>query len=119
MIGVILWRDVADSKSVIWCEDQGDLVFFDGLNDSVQPEVLLDVGDVVRFEVAVARNARLAKNVTRLKDNWGSTLVDALTNLPPELSPASRQKSAKVVPFNYVYATHSQAEIEELKRRHG
>jgi len=118
MIGVILWRDVADSKSVIWCEDQGDLVFFDGLSDSVQPDVLLDVGDVVRFEVAVARNARLAKNVTRLMDNWGSTLVDALTNLPPEPALASRSNGAKIVPFSHAQAWRDD-DVQEPKRRHG
>ena len=119
MIGVILWRDVADTKAVIWCEDQGDLAFFDGLNDSVDPDVILDVGDVVRFDVTLARNMRLAQNVTRLMDNWGSTLLDALSGLPQEATPIGQSDSAEIVPFGHMHSVHKREEVEAPRRRHG
>jgi len=98
MIGVILWRSIDDSKAVIWCEDQGNLAFADIAGDQIGAETGFDVGDVVQFDVSVERNIRCAKNVTRLLDNWGSSLADALTRLPVE--PGETSDSTNVLPFS-------------------
>ena len=100
MIGVILWRDVDDGKAVIWCEDQGDLAYLDQLDDLLDPVTTLDVGDVVRFDMLIERNMRLARNVTRLLDNWGSTLGDALRMVPQDPDGVIATMGAEIVPLN-------------------
>ena len=30
MLGVVLWSDSSENNAVIWCEDHGDLAYFDG-----------------------------------------------------------------------------------------
>ena len=99
MIGVILWRNVDDGKAVIWCEDQGDLAYLDRLEHLLDPVSTLDVGDVVRFDLSIQRNMRLARNVTRLLDNWGSTLGDALRVLPRDPDSLGVAAGAEIVPI--------------------
>ena len=99
MIGVVLWRDAADDKAVIWCEDQGDLAFLDCKSETVAEDQGLDVGDVVRFDITIVNDLRLAKNAVRLMDNWGKTLSNALSGLPEEPAQSGRFDRTEVIPF--------------------
>ncbi|MEO9821655.1 MAG: hypothetical protein ABJ370_10435 [Paracoccaceae bacterium] len=99
MIGVILWRDIDDGKAVIWCEDQGDLAYLDRIEDILDPEITLSVGDVVRFDMTIERNMRLALNVTRLLDNWGSTLGDALRKVPNDPDTLDASTGPQILTF--------------------
>lgn len=61
MIGLVLWSDAEDSKAVFWCEDHGDLAYFDA---SLEPEVeavCLNAGDMVSFELTVEDSVRQAR----------------------------------------------------------
>lgn len=119
MIGVILWRDVAEGKAVVWCEDQGDLAFFNELRDTMDPDVLLDVGDVVRFDVHAQSNLRVATNVSRLLENWGNLLNDALRQIPEEPSGVREGTGAKIVPLRTAQPETAGQSIRDTLRRHG
>lgn len=99
MIGVILWSDHNDRKAVIWCEDQGDLAFVSQGEPQPDGEDFFEVGDVVRFEVSLQRNLRLAHNPRRLNRNWGASLPDSLQSIPDTPGALRTTHSAEVIPF--------------------
>lgn len=120
MIGVILWRDVAHGKAVVWCEDQGDLAFFNDAQQKPGRNEDLEVGDVVRFDVNVDSNLRVATNVSKLLENWGSLLQDALARLPDEPDGVSDGDGAKIVPIRAFGPSKRREYSEEVpRRRHG
>ena len=52
MYGVVLWSDARSNKAVFWCEDHGDLAYFQGDPATVnQTTSCFDAGDLVQFEV--------------------------------------------------------------------
>lgn len=63
MFGVILWVNSTDRKAVIWCEDEGDLAYFE---DEIQPieaeKGFFDAGDYVEFDVMTDKKLRRASN---------------------------------------------------------
>ncbi len=119
MIGVILWRDVDDGKAVIWCEDQGDLAYLDRLEDILDPVTSFAVGDVVRFDMTIERHMRLARNVTRLLDNWGSTLGDALRKVPNDPDSVETSTGTQILAFADRKALASKPHVAEELRRIG
>lgn len=116
MIGVILWRDVVETKAVIWCEDQGDLAYFSGTESTAGDLESLKVGDVVQFDVAITGQTRRAVNVFRLIDNWGTALGSVLGQLPQEAT-ADASSKAKVIPFSH--AKQKERVDRPSIRRHG
>ena len=119
MIGVILWRDVDDGKAVIWCEDQGDLAYLDRLEDILDPVTSLAVGDVVRFDMSIERNMRLALNVTRLLDNWGATLGDALRKVPKDPETLDANTGPQILTFTGRDSEHLEQNAPSELRRIG
>ena len=120
MIGVILWRDVAEGKAVVWCEDQGDLAFCSRHKDMLDAQEPLDVGDVVRFEVEFENNVRIARNVTRLLENWGNLLPNSLNRLPAEPDSVTEGEGANIVPLRaFTQRTANQEGKRNRIRRHG
>ena len=49
MLGVVLWSDAGDNKAVIWCEDHGDLAYFNGGVDDPASLMDFDAGDLVHL----------------------------------------------------------------------
>ena len=63
MFGVILWVNSTDRKAVIWCEDEGDLAYFEDEIQPTQAEVgFFDAGDYVEFDVTTDKKLRRASN---------------------------------------------------------
>lgn len=60
MIGLVLWSDQADRKAVFWCDDHGDLAYFDASLDPADEVVNLSAGDMVRFEMTLKDSIRQA-----------------------------------------------------------
>lgn len=62
MFGVVLWSDPHDRKAVFWCEDQGDLAYFE--EDASQPACapFFNAGDMVQFEAVMEDRLRKAVN---------------------------------------------------------
>ena len=68
MIGLVLWSDDKDRKAVFWCEDHGDLAYYDGTRDEEAGVFNLNAGDMVRFELSndgSVRRAHHPKLITR------------------------------------------------------
>ncbi|UWQ93485.1 hypothetical protein QEZ52_13770 [Aliisedimentitalea scapharcae] len=102
MFGVVLWSDTDERKAVIWCEDHGDLAFYKQ-NDQ-EPELPLDAGDWVQFDLTMERHMRYAHNPRLVSEGLCSGLADVLgaeQELAP-VQPAAQELetgSAKIIPF--------------------
>lgn len=106
MLGVVLWSDNCDNKAVIWCEDQGDLAYFNGGEGAPLGDADLDAGDLVSFELQQERHLRYAKNPQRIAQGAYNGLADSLQDTatpaqPKKLrSPLPRPaRSADVISF--------------------
>ncbi|MEX3315646.1 hypothetical protein [Sulfitobacter sp. PS-8MA] len=78
MIGVVLWSDNDAGKAVFWCEDQGDLAYYETTTLKGQNVCLFDTGDMVQFDISVHRRLRIADNPRLLQEKAGAALPDAL-----------------------------------------
>lgn len=115
MLGVVLWHDQKSDRALIWCEDQGDLAYFNGNDSSLAPEeATLGTGDLVRFDVKERANGRYVSNPTPVARSAFSSLSDMLRqalNLPENrgvtpvegasraLAGGSGTRMAEIVPF--------------------
>ena len=91
MIGIVLWSDPASRKAVFWCEDQGDLAYFE---DSEDGPDFFDAGDMVRFEVTTERRLRRAHAPTIVQPRVCTDLPEKLRrNGEPE------RTTARIIPF--------------------
>lgn len=105
MIGVVLWSDPQECKAVIWCEDHGDLAFY---NDVCRhPSIVrdLDAGDLVEFDVEHSQTLRYAHNPRILQEGACSNLTDVLAKQPgaegrPAYPVISKSKTAEVIPLH-------------------
>lgn len=94
MFGVVLWSDRNDRKAVFWCEDQGDLAFFDGAIHEC--EGVFDAGDMVHFDVSLENKIRRASNAQLIEQQVCTELPQALRRD----ASANQTQSSKVVPFD-------------------
>ncbi len=66
MFGVVLWCSSADQKAVVWCEDHGDLAFFDQSVDTrdsaTSSNVNFDAGDLICFDLSEDGQMRQVMN---------------------------------------------------------
>jgi len=68
MYGVILWSDPDVRKAVIWCEDHGELAYYEAPDQPFASEsVFFDPGDYVQFELSIDNNLRRASNATTIQ----------------------------------------------------
>ena len=107
MLGVVLWSDTNDNKAVIWCEDHGDLAYFNGNTDQSGGFVDFDAGDLVQFDVSQERHLRYARNPRRVGLGAYSGLPDTLSATSGGTNPQSRRNppidampTAQVIPFS-------------------
>jgi hypothetical protein len=106
MLGVVLWSDCNDNKAVIWCEDHGNLAFFNGSEQARNSVIDFDAGDLVQFELEEERHMRLAQNPKRISEAFcpdiGQDLqAMALQEHTPKQTAPCRDafKSADILPF--------------------
>ena len=101
MIGIVLWSDVRAGKAIIRCEDQGDLAYYCGANDTLRTTVAK--GDWVQFDLAEEGNLRLAGNARVLDGKAYPELSEMLFDAgssAERAKPAMRSASAgNVIPF--------------------
>lgn len=98
MLGVVLWSDASDQKAVIWCEDQGDLAFFNSSDSVLKVDMFFDAGDLVRFDMEIDASMRRVRNPRLVIEKVGSDLPEALRRY--ETDTRDTQRSAQVVPFS-------------------
>lgn len=107
MYGVVLWSDRGDNRAVIWCEDHGDLAYYDGGNPKLHASAGLEPGDLVRFDVAEGKSMRIVSNPQVVASEQYPCLADDLARegarlrAPAPHGGASDQdaSSGKVVPL--------------------
>ncbi len=102
MYGVVLWSDRVDRKAVIWCEDHGDLAYYNGaLDGAVMPDI--DAGDMVQFELRQEARVRRASNPRLVANQHFAGLADGLVQTAPDITPAppkqERARGGTVVSF--------------------
>ena len=78
MLGVVIWSDNTENKAVIWCEDHGELAYFDGEGASAFEGAEIDAGDLVTFEMKQEKPQRLARNMRRLQHGAYAGLSESL-----------------------------------------
>lgn len=91
------------NRAVIWCEDHGDLAFFNGDGVSALDGADMDPGDLVHFEVREDRHMRLACNPRLVASDEYPTLARDLkkagvepAGLPPR---QGGDGDAKIIAF--------------------
>jgi len=97
MIGIVLWSDPEDQKAVFWCEDQGDLAYFEGGGTAGDLPASLHAGDMVQFGVTARKNMRLAHDPQVLQEQACAGLPQTLRNAAP--SSPTDAASARIIPF--------------------
>ncbi|OWU83508.1 hypothetical protein ATO6_18290 [Oceanicola sp. 22II-s10i] len=109
MFGVVLWSDRRDDRAVIWCEDHGDLAYFNAREDALDATPELDPGDLVQFDVTETGRLRRARNPRLVAEDQYPTLAGDLKTLrqgpgirtEPTPQPESpRAERAIVLPFS-------------------
>lgn len=108
MLGVVLWSDSDDNKAVIWCEDHGNLAFYNGGSHPSLDVFDFDAGDLVQFELTEEQHMRYARNPKRVSQSLYPSLAEDLQSMtlehsrdepvPSSAAPATF-KSADVLPF--------------------
>ncbi|MDA5556330.1 hypothetical protein [Shimia sp. MMG029] len=85
MLGLVLWSDPKRRKALIWCEDQKDLAFFDGAQDSENTTIggrdmpiVPRVGDLLVFDICHSEQLRRATNIRLFAHRDADDLIDML-----------------------------------------
>lgn len=99
MLGVVLWSDQQDRKAVFWCEDHGDLAYYEAPETTFDPSDFFDAGDMVQFDVAVERRLRRALNPQMVQERACLGLPETLKCAAPPTSTPTKLKSAKIIAF--------------------
>lgn len=102
MMGVVLWSDTKDEKAVFWCEDHGDLAYFNTKSVSQVDIVAFQPGDMVQFDITVERKTRRAHNARIVEQKVCDGLQDGLrqgADRGRQASPNIR-KTGNVIPFH-------------------
>ncbi|WP_306155684.1 hypothetical protein [Roseovarius sp. MMSF_3281] len=101
MYGVVLWSDHSRNRAVIWCEDHGDLAYFDGGLPAGGPG--LEPGDLVRFEVSEGKRMRIVSNprvvASEQYPSLASDLRRAGTGHGTPMPQAGDAPSSKIIPL--------------------
>jgi hypothetical protein len=87
MFGVVLWGDSAEKKAVFWCEDHGDLAYYDGSDDDTDTPLDLAAGDMVQFDVCLENKIRRARNATLVRQKLCNGLQEDLRKSAAGLRP--------------------------------
>ena len=103
MIGVVLWSDNKAGKAVFWCEDHGDLAYYE---EPALPEggAFFDTGDMVQFDISVHRRLRIADNPRLIEGKVSASLAEALrregrAGSSDEENAAPKVATAQIIPF--------------------
>ncbi|MEO3414227.1 hypothetical protein AAFO92_06185 [Roseovarius sp. CAU 1744] len=101
MFGVVLWSDQVRNRAVIWCEDHGDLAFFNGDGSAGIENAEMEPGDLVQFDVRADRNMRLASKPRLVSSDEYPTLARDLKQAGklPEAAATADAASSKIVAF--------------------
>lgn len=80
MYGIVLWSGADGKRAVIWCEDHGDLAFYEQTGETVANPPL-EAGDMVRFRSQDSRRMRRALDLERVADQRFPGVIDAVKHI--------------------------------------
>lgn len=106
MYGAVLWSDRCNGRALIWCEDHGNLAFFNSDADNDVDDLTFEEGDLVRFKVRDGQGMRLAFEVTVVSAEEYPSLAAGLrtaASAPRESNcgtPDGQAGRGKIVPFD-------------------
>lgn len=116
MFGVVLWRDAKDGKAVFWCEDQGDLAYFENAELPLGADAQFDAGDMVQFDVFVEQRLRRASNARLVLEQAYRGLPDQLRQNASN-EPGSQENAAKVIPLQAYSRAMTTSHLRPKKRK--
>jgi hypothetical protein len=92
MYGVILWKDPAKGKAIIWCDDHGHLAYLSSPDVIKDGQGIPNVGALVCIKLRQVGQWRLCTRLECIDERSHPTLLQSLRNaaLPP---PAVRAAS--------------------------
>lgn len=98
MYGVVLWRDHGNDRTLIWCEDHGNLAFS---SSGDMTGVGLQSGDLVRFDIRDEGKLRIASNISLIAPDEYPNLADVLLSghMCADIPRVPQAEPAKIVPF--------------------
>lgn len=100
MIGLVLWSDSKEKKAVFWCEDHGDLAYYDGNSDARSDVTELNPGDMVDFEVRTDKSVRRAHSAKVVRSDVCRRIQDSvIASSKGELVPPGPADAAAVLEF--------------------
>lgn len=122
MIGVVLWSDPDGESAVFWCEDQGDLAYYERTGDAFVSGSLFVAGDMVQFDIRYDGKMRRAVEPRLLQEQVCQSLPSRLRQTaqaqPDTSSPPAQQATgqcAKVVPFEGRRAASARPQLHAVK----
>lgn len=83
MYGVVLWCDHVDGKAVIWCDDHGDLAYFNSAFDGrplPAAQAAMQAGDLVQFDLLQDGTVRRALQPRLVANQHCAGLADGLAD---------------------------------------
>ena len=98
MYGVVLWADKAVNKAVIWCEDHGNLAFYNATEATLHDDVAIDAGDLIQFDLREERECRHARNLRRVDVGFAPDLAGRLRSAGLAAE-GDAQQGGQVIPF--------------------
>lgn len=104
MQGVILWCDPDKGKAVIWCDDHGQLAFYND-HDAADIPFAFDVGDLVVFVPEQQDGLRYAHEMALVASQEFPKLADHLGRSTPQavsgknVQPLTANDTGRVVIF--------------------
>jgi hypothetical protein len=115
MFGVIIWSDPEIKNAVIWCEDQGDLAFFQASTEPMAEWYKFpDAGDYVAFDVELHNDMRVVRNPRPVQAGLCEELPSALLSTARCLQKAHAAGSVETGADN---VTNFDTARRERKRR--
>lgn len=105
MLGVVLWAGKTQRKAVFWCEDQGDLAYFDATSEAGADHQPFHAGDLVAFDVSVVDDIRRARNPRLVEQKACDGLDDSLKKSAAEQPMMVSTTSPRIVASNVISLT--------------
>ncbi|MFD1342472.1 hypothetical protein ACFQ4E_08590 [Litorisediminicola beolgyonensis] len=94
---MVIWWDSAKALAVIWCEDHGDLAYFNGQPGDLESQTF-EAGDLVSFDDRRTGGLRRAINPRRVVAGTFCDLPQKLRSAPSAAN-ANSQDEAEIIEF--------------------
>ena len=81
MDGIVIWSDTNAHKAIVWCSDNGDLAFAEGLDVLTGSFLMPEAGTMVAVKTRSENGLRSCYELTPLYHNAAPDLPQSLRDL--------------------------------------